>query len=45
MARVHFRSPKRLTRAHAPQGGITLGLEQGELGANFSHLGKITRYH
>ena len=21
------------------QGGITLGLEQGELGANFSHLG------
>jgi len=29
----------RLTRAYAAQGGVTLGLEQGELGANFCHLG------
>jgi hypothetical protein len=27
---------ERLTRAHAAQGGITLGLEQGEPGADFS---------
>jgi hypothetical protein len=26
--------------AHAAQGGVTLGLEQGEPGANFCHLGK-----
>jgi len=33
-------SPRqRLTRAHAAQGGVTLGLEQGELGANFCYLG------
>ena len=32
------RSP-RLTQAHAAQGGVTLGLEQGELGANFCYLG------
>jgi hypothetical protein len=31
-----------LTRPHAAQGGVTLGLEQGELGANFCHLGKVT---
>jgi hypothetical protein len=30
----------RLTRAYAAQGGVTLGLEQGELGANFCHLGE-----
>jgi hypothetical protein len=29
-----------LTRAHAAQGGITLGPEQGELEANFCHLGR-----
>jgi hypothetical protein len=29
----------RLTRAHAAQGGITLGPGQGEPGANFCHLG------
>jgi hypothetical protein len=28
-----------LTQAHAAQGGVTLGPEQGELGANFCHLG------
>jgi hypothetical protein len=28
-----------LPKAHAAQGGITLGPEQGELGADFSHLG------
>jgi hypothetical protein len=33
------RASPRLTRAHAAQGGVTLGPEQGELGANFSHLG------
>jgi hypothetical protein len=30
----------RLTRAHAAQGGVTLGLEQGEPGAVFCHLGR-----
>jgi hypothetical protein len=30
---------QRLTRAHAAQGGVTLGPEQGELGAIFCHLG------
>jgi hypothetical protein len=30
---------QRLTRAHAAQGGVTLGPEQGELGANFCYLG------
>jgi hypothetical protein len=30
---------QRLTGAHAAQGGVTLGPEQGELGANFCHLG------
>jgi hypothetical protein len=30
----------RLTRPHAAQGGVTLGLEQGEPRANFSRLGK-----
>ena len=29
----------RLIRAHAAQGGVTLGPEQGELGANFCYLG------
>jgi hypothetical protein len=29
----------RLTRAHAAQGGVTLGPGQGEAGANFCHLG------
>jgi hypothetical protein len=29
----------RLTRAHAAQGGVTLGPEQGEVGANFCYLG------
>jgi hypothetical protein len=29
-----------LTRAHAAQGGVNLGPEQGELGANFCHLGQ-----
>ena len=33
------RNSPRLTRAHAAQGGVTLGPEKGELGANFSHLG------
>jgi hypothetical protein len=32
MTRVHFRSPQRLTRADAAQGGVTLGPEHGELG-------------
>jgi hypothetical protein len=27
------------TRAHAAQGGVTLGPEQGDLGANFCYLG------
>ena len=27
----------RLTRARAAQGGVTLGLEQGELGADFGY--------
>jgi hypothetical protein len=27
------------------QGGITLGPESGELGADFCYLGKITRYY
>jgi hypothetical protein len=26
--------------AHAAQGGVTLGPEQGELGANFCYLGR-----
>jgi hypothetical protein len=30
----------RLNQAHAAQGGITLGLEQGGYEADFSHLGK-----
>jgi hypothetical protein len=30
----------RLTRPHAAQGGVTLELEQRELGANFCHLGR-----
>jgi hypothetical protein len=30
----------RLTRAHAAQSGVTLGLEQGELGADFTPLGR-----
>jgi hypothetical protein len=30
----------RLTQAHAAQGGVTLGPEQGELGANFCYLGE-----
>jgi hypothetical protein len=30
-----------LTRAHAAQGGITLGPEQGEFGASFCYLGKV----
>jgi hypothetical protein len=30
---------QRLTRAHVAQGGVTLGPEQGELGANFCYLG------
>jgi hypothetical protein len=30
----------REVRARAAQGGVTLGPEQGELGANFCHLGK-----
>jgi hypothetical protein len=29
---------------HAAQGGVTLGPEQGELGANFCHLGKFARW-
>jgi hypothetical protein len=33
----------RLTRAHVAQGGVTLGPEQGELGANFCYLGHIHR--
>jgi hypothetical protein len=32
----------RLTRARAAQGGVTLGLEQGEPEADFSHLGGLT---
>ena len=28
-----------VTRAHAAQGGVTLGPEQGEPGANFCHVG------
>jgi hypothetical protein len=31
-----------LTRAHAAQGGVTLGPEQGEPGANFCYLGMMT---
>jgi hypothetical protein len=42
IARAHFRSPKGLTQAHAGQGGITLGLEQGEPRADFSNLGKYS---
>jgi hypothetical protein len=38
MTRVHFRF-SRVTRAHAAQSGVTLGLEQGDLEADFSHLG------
>ena len=30
---------QRSTQAHAAQGSVTLGPEQGEVGANFSHLG------
>jgi hypothetical protein len=33
----------RLIRAHAAQGGVTLGPEQGELGANFCYLGGSLR--
>jgi hypothetical protein len=29
-----------LTRAYVAQGGVTLGPEQGELGAKFCHLGR-----
>ena len=29
----------KLMQAHAAQGGVTLGPEQGEPGANFCHLG------
>jgi hypothetical protein len=29
------------TQAHAAQVSVTLGPEQGELGANFSHLGGV----
>ena len=32
---------QRLTLAHAAQGGITLGPEQGELEANFCGLGSL----
>ena len=32
---------QRLIQAHAAQGGVTLGPEQGELGANFCYLGRV----
>jgi len=35
----------RLTQAHAAQGGVTLGPEQGELGANFCYLGHLGPYY
>jgi len=31
----------RLTQAHPARGGVTLGLEQGEPGANFCDVGKL----
>src|SRR5271154_5392393 len=40
---------QRSTQAHAAQGSVTLGPEQGEVGTNFSHLGTklclLGQYH
>jgi hypothetical protein len=47
LPRLHPNEPQplpephpRFTRARAAQGGVTLGLEQGEPEAGFSHLGR-----
>jgi hypothetical protein len=34
--------PAVLTQVSAAQGGVTRALEQGEPGANFSHLGRFS---
>jgi hypothetical protein len=40
---THLPEPHpRPTQAHAAQGSVILGPEQGELGANFSHLGSLS---
>jgi hypothetical protein len=39
--RVRSKLHPSFTRAHAAQGGVTLGPEQGEFGASFCYLGKV----